>query len=121
VSEPDSSACRRQGTGMSKKSIIVVVAVAFTGFVVVALLPAFIRARTTPAMNACVNNLRQLDGAKQAWAIENHAIISDIPTWDNLRPYLSRQLVCPQGGKYILGPVGVPPKCSFGGSHTLPQ
>jgi len=106
---------------MSKKSIVVVVVVAFMGVVVAAFLQAFIRARTTPAMNACVNNLRQLDGAKQSWALEKHAITSDIPTWDQLRPYLSRPLVCPQGGTYTLERVGEPPRCSVGGTHTLPQ
>lgn len=106
---------------MNKKLVIVVLATVLIGVVWAALLLSFIRARTTPAMNSCVNQLRQLDGAKQTWALETHAITSDTPTWDDLRPYLSRPLVCPQGGKYIIGPVGVPPKCSLGGSHTLPQ
>jgi hypothetical protein len=99
-----------------KKSIVVVLAVIFA-----VVLIAFIRARTTPPLNGCVKNLRQLDRAKQAWAIEHHAITSDIPTWDDLRPYLSRRLVCPQGGKYGIGPIGDRPTCSLGGAHALPQ
>src|SRR5437588_12835062 len=29
-----------------------------------------IKARTTSQMNACINNLRQVDGAEQQWALE---------------------------------------------------
>ena len=32
------------------------------------------RARIGHAQNACVNNLRQIEGAKQTWAIENHKL-----------------------------------------------
>src|SRR5437667_11160723 len=32
--------------------------------------PNFIKARTTSQMNACINNLRQVDGAIQQWALE---------------------------------------------------
>src|SRR5579862_9528621 len=101
---------------MNKRSIILAVTV-----VVAAVLVGFIRGRIVPLKNDCVKNLRQLDAAKRTWALENRAITKDVPTWDNLRPYLSRPLVCPQGGKYTLGAVCEPPTCSFGGSHKLPQ
>jgi len=44
--------------------------IAFVGAVAVVLLaalvlPAFVRARNTSASNACVNNLRQIAGAKE--------------------------------------------------------
>src|SRR5262245_54264603 len=43
--------------------------------------PAFIRARTTSAKNACINNLRQIDGAKQQWGLENNQETNACPTW----------------------------------------
>ncbi len=75
-------------------------------------------------MNACVNNMRQIDGAKQQWALVNKKTTNDIPTWSDLAPYLSRNgtnlPVCPGGGVYTLGRLGEPPKCSVGhGSHLL--
>ena len=106
---------------MSKKSKIAIVAAAFVPIVVLALLPAFIRARTTPAMNACVNNLRQLDGAKQQWELENHKTTNEVPTMEILRSFLVRPLVCLQGGTYTPGRVGEAPRCSVGGPHALPQ
>jgi hypothetical protein len=72
------------------------------------------------ASTICINNLRQLDGAKQVWALTYHKSTNDIPTMEDLRPWLKRQLVCPKGGTYIPGRVCDPPRCSLGGSHTLP-
>ena len=108
-------------TRRSKKLRIAAVTVAFLVIVAAIILPAFIRARTTPAMNACVNNLRQLDGAKEQWKLENQKGTNDVATWEDVLPYLRQKPVCPQGGTYILGRVAEPPRCSFGGTHTLPQ
>jgi hypothetical protein len=92
----------------------------------VIVLSAFIRARTTSAQNACINNLRQIDGAKQQWALENNIISNAMPTWDDVRPYLGRGTngvipKCPQGGTYILNRLDQSPTCSIGGpTHSLP-
>jgi len=99
---------------VSKKSIIAIGAVVV---VIVAIgLPSFIRALNTTASNACVNNLRQINGAKQSWALENRKITNDIVTWGDIHPYLKPTLVCPQGGTYTLGRVGELPRCSVGGT-----
>ena len=108
--------------------------IAFVGAVAVVLLaalvlPAFIRARNTSASNACVMHLRQIAGAKEQWAIENHKTTNDAVSWDGIKPYLSHEQVpqCPDGGTYILGRVGEPPRCSLapalvgGKSHELPK
>ena len=105
---------------MSKTSKVAIVIAAALIIVVAAVLPAFIRARTTPAMNACINNLRMLDGAKQQWALENHRTTDDSVTWNDVKPYLKVPLVCSRGGTYIPGRVGELPRCSMGGEHTLP-
>ncbi len=105
---------------MSKKAIFVLAAVGLL-VVGVLVLPPFIRARNTPAENSCVNNLRQLEGAKEQWKFDNHKGTNDVPAWEDLLPYLGQKPVCPHGGTYILGRVGEPPRCSFGGPHTLPQ
>jgi hypothetical protein len=74
--------------------------------------------------NACINNLRLIDGAKQQWALENKKQITDTPTWDDLRPYIGRgpngELpTCPDGGVYTIGTVGEKPTCNVPG-HVLP-
>lgn len=83
-------------TCMPGKSLIAAAGAVLVVVVAATVVPAFIRARSTPAMNACANNLRQLDGAKQTWALENHKGTNDIITWDDVRAYLRWPLVCPQ-------------------------
>ncbi|HLH53787.1 MAG TPA: type II secretion system protein [Verrucomicrobiae bacterium] len=62
--------------------------------------PNFVRARTTSQRNACINNLRQIDAAKQQWAFDFHATVLAVPTIADIQPYLGRsaagsQPVCP--------------------------
>ncbi len=72
--------------------------------------------------NACINNLREVDAAKQEWALENNRTASAVPTAQDLLPYLPDNLfpVCPAGGIYTINAAGVPPTCSVPG-HVLPQ
>jgi len=105
---------------MSKKVVIVVVALFAVGIAGLVILPTFIRARSTSSSNACLNNLRQIEAAVEQWAVENHKTTNDIPTWDAISPYLAGERVCPEGGTYTLGHVGEHPRCSIGGFHSVP-
>src|SRR5258708_8204364 len=49
----------------------IMIFVAIIGLLAAIAIPNFIRARTTAQKNACINNLRQIDGAIQQWALEN--------------------------------------------------
>jgi hypothetical protein len=71
--------------------------------------------------NTCINNLRQIDAAKQQWWLVNNKTDVDVPTAQDLQPYLKGGVlpVCPSGGTYTIGAVGVPPTCSTPG-HVLP-
>ena len=99
------------------------VAIALSIFVIPMLaaiaIPNFVKARTTAQMNACINNLRQIDGAKQQWALDNKKEQTDTPTAQDLAPYLKVQLVCPVGGVYTFRSVGEKPTCSIP-THQLP-
>lgn len=72
--------------------------------------------------NACINNLRQLDAAKQQWALEFNKPAGTVPTAQNIAPYLPNQAlpVCPAGGGYTLNAVGAAPTCNMPG-HILAQ
>jgi hypothetical protein len=88
-------------------------------------IPNFVKARQTAQHNACVNNLRQIDGAKQQWALENNKKATDTPTQANIQVYVGHGPngswpVCPQGGHYTIGPVEEVPQCSIPG-HSLPN
>ena len=73
-------------------------------------------------LNTCINHLRQIDAAKQEWALENNKTADAIPTALELLPYLKDSIfpMCPSGGVYTINAVGVPPTCSIPG-HVLPQ
>lgn len=69
---------------------------------------------------ACIANLKQIDGAKATWALENKKTKSDIPTTNDLygaTAYIRDEPTCPQGGKYVIGSVQQKVRCSIPG-HT---
>ena len=82
--------------------------------------PNFVKARSTAQMNACINNLRQLDGAKQQWALDNKKTDTATPTMQDLEQYLKAKLDCPAGGVYTLNAVSERPTCSVP-NHRLPD
>ena len=68
----------------------IMIVVAIIGLLAAIAIPNFVRARTTAQMNACINNLRQIDGAKQQWALENKASQSATPVLSDIQPYMGR-------------------------------
>jgi len=72
--------------------------------------------------NTCLNHLRQIDAAKQQWALEKNKVDAAVPTASDLLPYFKDGTfpACPDGGTYSINAVGEPPTCSLPG-HALPQ
>ena len=109
----------------SQSSQSLIVPAAFgAGLLAAIAVPNFVRARATSQENACINNLRLIDAAKQQWALENKKQSADTPTMKDLQPYLCRGPkgtlpTCPGGGVYKIGAVGEKPTCSIPG-HELP-
>lgn len=120
----------RRHLPMSRKAKILVVPIIclLAGFVFLAVIPSIIAGLYARSQNACVNNLRRIDGAKQVWALENRKSSNDIPTSGDIAVYLKdgKLPTCPSGGTYIIGRVGEDPKCPIGNSawpnsHVLPN
>jgi hypothetical protein len=112
------------GAGLALAGLITgYVSVAMLVFVIPMLaaiaIPNFNRARDMVLQNACISNLRQLDGAIQTWAVEHKQVEGAVVKLEDIQPYLRGQVVCPRGGTYQLGTVGGKPTCSIPG-HTLP-
>ncbi|MDB6067423.1 MAG: hypothetical protein JWR26_3631 [Pedosphaera sp.] len=110
------------GNGNQDTSKLVLLpAVAAPAMVAGMLLPALAKAKAKAQQAACINNLRQIDAAKQTWALENKKGAQDVPTMDDLKPFLNGAgaLKCPAGGDYIIGAVDTQPRCSVPG-HELP-
>ena len=79
--------CNRT-TGFTLVEIMIVVAI--IGLLATIAIPNFVRARMQAHRTACINNLRQIDSAKQTWAMENKAGQTALPTPANIQPYMGR-------------------------------
>jgi prepilin-type N-terminal cleavage/methylation domain-containing protein len=107
----------------------IMIVVAIIGLLAAIAIPNFVRARTTSQQNACINNLRQIDGAIQQWALENGKAVSSAVTSGNVAPFLGRGSAgafpkCPSGGGYSLTTVSAAPTCSLStgnNPHVLPK
>jgi prepilin-type N-terminal cleavage/methylation domain-containing protein len=82
----------------------IMIVVAIIGLLAAIAIPNFVRARESAQTNACINNLRQIDGAKQQWALETRQQGNATMSETELTPYLGRggaistSIVCPAGG-----------------------
>ena len=103
----------RQG-GFTLVEIMIVVAI--IGLLASIAIPNFVKARTTAQMNACISNLRQIDGAIQQWALDTKQGDTATVTAADILPYLKNSVVCPSGGKtfadsYSVSTVQARPTC----------
>jgi hypothetical protein len=72
----------------------------------------------------CINTLRQIEGAKEQWALETHALPGTPVTLSNILAYLSAPPTCHvAGATYVIGRVGEEPRCPTHGttSHFKPD
>src|SRR5580704_5670920 len=68
----------------------IMIVVAIIGLLAAIAIPNFVKARISSQQNACINNLRQIDGAKQQWALETRAASTATPASFDIQPYLDR-------------------------------
>lgn len=107
--------------GLVASVVLVIAALGFFGAVAI---PNFARAKDLAQKNACINNLRRIDGAKQQWALENKRADTDIPTWADITVFIKNDTAptCPAGGFYTIGAVNADATCSKSAEgHTLPS
>ena len=104
----------------------IMIVVAIIGILAAIAIPNFVRARTTSQQNACINNLRQIDGAIQQWALEQKKDPTAAVTEANVTPFLKNSVVCPSGGtdfasSYTVSSVSEQPICKkVPATHDLP-
>ena len=99
----------------------IMIVVAIIGLLAAIAIPNFIKAREASQKNACIANLKQIDGAKNTWALENKKVNTDTPADGDLfgnTLYIREKPGCPANGTYTLSDVQTKPLCSVGG-HTI--
>lgn len=96
----------------------IMIVVAIIGLLAAIAIPNFIRARATSQQNACIENLRQIDGAIDEWALEtgqhNGTTVASV---DTVSAYIKLNHLgsvpsCPAGGSYTTTSVGATPQVS---------
>lgn len=77
----------------------IMIVVAIIGLLAAIAVPNFVKARSTSQMDACLNNLRQLDSALQQWALETGQGSAAEPDPDAVATYLRGGVLptCPVG------------------------
>jgi prepilin-type N-terminal cleavage/methylation domain-containing protein len=118
----------------------IMIVVAIIGLLAAIAIPNFVKARSTSQMNACINNLRQIDSAKQQWALEKGKKTTDTPLEADIAGYIGRAgttaslPVCPVDSaatpsfatSYTINNCGTAPVCKILGgdaiyNHALPN
>lgn len=106
--------------------IEIMIVVAIIGLLAAIAIPNFLRARATAQQNACIENLRNIDGAIQQWALQSGAGPNASVTASDIQPFMGRGVGgtlpwCPLdpthsfSTSYHLGTVAEVPTCKLGG------
>ena len=99
----------------------IMIVVAIIGLLAAIAIPNFIKAREASQKNACIANLKQIDGAKQTWALETKQISTASPGEADLYGptlYIRDTPACPANGVYTLNTVANKPSCNISG-HSI--
>jgi prepilin-type N-terminal cleavage/methylation domain-containing protein len=98
----------------------IMIVVAIIGLLAAIAIPNFVKARETAQKNACIANLKQIQGAIQVWALDTGAASTATPSATAvLSDYIKKW---PSDGtvSYAIPAVNADPVCPNGTSgHTL--
>jgi prepilin-type N-terminal cleavage/methylation domain-containing protein len=109
----------RRRDGFTLIEILIVVAI--MGIILGIALPAFLKSRTQARKQVCIENISQIESAKQQWGLENGKNEGDRPVDADIfgdNAYIKKKPNCPAGGVYDLMVVGTITTCTIEG-HSL--
>jgi prepilin-type N-terminal cleavage/methylation domain-containing protein len=99
----------------------IMIVVLIIGILLAVAIPSFVQARESSRAKACVANLKQIDSAKQQWAMDQKAGSTASPAQSDLSPtYVRSWPTEPEGGTYTIDTIANLPSCSIGANTTNP-
>jgi prepilin-type N-terminal cleavage/methylation domain-containing protein len=104
---------RVPSSGFTLVEIMVVVAI--IGLLTSIAIPNFARARTDTQRKVCIQQLKQIETAKQLWGLETGKTAGDTPTQAEIMGpglFLKTILTCPAGGTYTINAIGTNATCT---------
>ena len=93
----------------------ILITVAIIGILVALAMPNFVKSRTHARKHTCIENLSQIETAKQLWGLESGKKDGDTPTDADLfgaDKHVKKKPACPGGGEYELMPIGTTATCT---------
>ena len=105
-------------SGFTLVEIMIVVAI--IGLLAAIAIPNFVKARARAQTNACIANLKQIEGAKETYFLEKKTTTA--PTMTDLLDYIKSEPKCPTTDQaYVIGDASARPTCASGiADHVLP-
>jgi prepilin-type N-terminal cleavage/methylation domain-containing protein len=93
----------------------IMIVVAIIGLLAAIAIPSFMKARTTSQKNACIENIRQIEGGKEQWAMEANKKTGDDIVTTAVAAYIKGGVFpgCPASGTYTYNVVGTDVACSI--------
>ena len=110
---------RTDAKSMSAFTLLeIMIVITIIGVIAAMAVPNILESVEKSRRQACVINLKNIEGAKVRWAAEQRKLSTETPSEDDLfgkGKYIRDTLVCPSGGTYSLNPVEDKPTCSVPG------
>ena len=103
--------------------VAVPMVVGVIGMLAAIAIPSFVKARSTSQLNACINNMRMIDAAKEQWAMSTEADMGAPIDLAPVNQYIkgATSPMCPAQGAYTYHVVGQDPECSAHGTRSAPH
>jgi prepilin-type N-terminal cleavage/methylation domain-containing protein len=123
MTDMTSKLARKARRGFTLVEIMIVVLI--IGILLAIAVPNFVKARESSRAKSCVANLKQIESAKEQWAMDSKAAPSDTPADTDLYgtdKYIKTTPACPSNGSYTVGAMSARPTCSRPTTegHVLP-
>lgn len=93
----------------------IMIVVAIIAVIAALAFPSFIKSRQTARQNSCINNLWQIDSAKEQAALTFKWQANSLPTTTVVNSYIKGNTtpLCPSSGIYTYEAIGTNPVCSI--------